>query len=134
MNSLLYRAVICIMFTSSFCFAGTRHHDEGKLESSFSVPPVVSAMLKISTEPVDGEHPLVSKKMLVYHNDQVYVYRLRNGSYKLIPVNIKRNESKGFLIQSRQLAAKDRIVSESTGLLHIYNIYQRDDASYEHAH
>ena len=56
---------------------------------------------------------------LVYFQDKVGVYRLRDRWYKLIPGTLSEKSQKSSIFQSSDLTAGDQIVTEGVGLLRV---------------
>ena len=76
--------------------------------------------LEISAAPLDGASShRIPTTALVYYQDHVGVYRLRNGWYKLIEVKIEDKSPKSTLVRSAGLKPDDEIVVTGVALLRV---------------
>ena len=72
----------------------------------------------IRAEVVNSEnnHELPSKS-LVYFQDEVGFYRLRDGWYKLVEINIEKKSATEAIVKTSDLKPGDQVVVDGVGLL-----------------
>src|SRR3990167_5264502 len=75
--------------------------------------PKATEFIGLKTEAYDGQ--MIPKAALVFYQDKVGIYRLRDGWFKLVPVAFSLSESS--IPQSADLRPGDQIVVQGTGLL-----------------
>ena len=78
------------------------------------------ATLEIKTTSLNGnsDHK-VPTGALVFYQDNVGVYRLRGGWYKLIPITLENKSSQSSMIRSMELKSGDQIVVQGVALLRV---------------
>jgi hypothetical protein len=73
------------------------------------------ASIPSSTKSIHG----VLNDSLVHFQDQVGIYRLRDGWYKLIPVKVLESGAARSSVASDELRPGDRVVTHGTALLRV---------------
>lgn len=75
--------------------------------------PKTIKLIELKTELYDGQ--TIPKSALVFYQDKIGVYRLRDGWFKLVPVTFNSQ----LLPQSKDLRSDDQIVTQAMGLLRV---------------
>ncbi len=88
--------------------------------------------LKLLT--VDGDEFLIDKATLVTSNNTKGIYRFRAGFFKLLPVDLKKEEAGKYLVKVKGVDFGDQIVINGMGLLRVADVYSTDSSEYSHAH
>ncbi len=72
----------------------------------------------IRTETVNSENThKISPKSLVYFQDEVGFYRLRDGLYKLVEVKVEKKSVTEAIVRTSELKPGDHVVVDGVGLL-----------------
>lgn len=77
--------------------------------------PKAMEFIGLKTEAYNGQ--MIPKASLVFYQDKVGIYRLRDGWFKLVPVTFSVSEPS--IPQSADLRPGDQIVVQGTGLLRV---------------
>lgn len=90
-------------------------HDKGMKLSAKA-----AATLGVKTAPVAGSDPYrVQAASLVFFQDEVGVYRLRDGWLKLIEVQVVEKSKKDAVVRTREMKRGDQIVVAGTALIRV---------------
>lgn len=74
----------------------------------------------IATSPILSKGPhSVTQTSMVYYQDKVGIYRLREGWFKLIELSDIERTSSGFVLRTFELQSGDEIVVRGTALLRV---------------
>ena len=90
--------------------------------------------LEIELETYKKAEFAISKSSLVTSKSEKGIYRLRDGFFKLIPVELIGKTQNGYVVKVSELAPGDQIVSNGAGLLRVADVYSTDSAEYSHSH
>lgn len=94
---------------------------ESSPENGFKLLPNALKNIGVVTKPVEivaGMYTFPSSA-LVHSLDQLVVYRLRNGWFKLIPVDLIREETDQISFRSSEIQAGDQVAIQGVGLLRV---------------
>lgn len=90
--------------------------------------------LKLKLKTVDGYQFEITKTTLVASKNTKGVYRFRGGFFKLLPAQIIKENSQGYVVKVSGVDFGDQIVINGTGLLRVSDIYSTDKSEYGHSH
>lgn len=89
--------------------------------------------LKTTTIESQNIHRL-SPKAVVSFQDEMGVYRLRSGWYKLIEIEISSKSAQEIVVKSAELKPGDQIVTEGVGLLRVAELEAFGGSGEGHGH
>lgn len=93
---------------------------EYSVESGMKLTEKALKNIEVKTTKVSsGSQQAISANALVYFQDQIGVYRLRNGWFKLVKVQLIKKGSSEVVIQSPELGADDEVAIHGADLLRV---------------
>lgn len=76
--------------------------------------------IEVKSSKIDANNQLkIPSDALVYFQDQIGVYRLRDGWYKLIPIKVLKKDGNSVAIQKSEFKAGDEVVIHGADLLRV---------------
>lgn len=72
-----------------------------------------------TTKAVSGSQYLLPLESLVYFQDQVGIYRLRQGWFKLVKVEVMKKRGKESLVRTNEIQSGDEIAIHGADLLRV---------------
>ena len=103
-------------------------------EKGFMLSKEAIKTLGIRLEKVESSQFHIGKSTLVASKDTKGVYRFRAGFFKLVPVEIIKEDEDGYRVKTKEIDFGDQIVIGGVGLLRVSDIYSTDKAEYGHSH
>ena len=108
---------------------------EASKENGFKLSDKAIQVLGIQAMPLAGSYPFqVPPSALVYFQDEVGVYRRREGSFKLIPVKILQKSGNQVTIEADELRGGDFIAKRGVGFLRVADLEAFGGAEAGHGH
>ncbi len=96
---------------------------EASVDSGFKLSDKALRSLQLKFQlVVPGKIQVVMPTTLVHHQDQVGVYRLRNGFYKLVSVHVANQVPNKISVECSDLKSGDQIVSQGVALLRVVDM------------
>jgi hypothetical protein len=93
---------------------------EANVESGFRLSEKATASIQLKFQAATpGQSQLIPRMALVHYQDQIGIYRLRNGFYKLLPIRIASQNQNKVSIEFADLKTGDQIVTEGVALLRV---------------
>lgn len=147
-----YTLIIILLFFTNHAFSEDGHDHEGKgehEEASENVGPdkgilekseadgiklskeAIETML-IKTMDVSSQQVSIPFSSLVRIKDEKYVYRLRNGWFKRIEIQILQKVGKSLIVKTSDFVTGDKIVVEGLGFLRTSEIFSEEGAAHSH--
>lgn len=100
----------------------------------FKLSPEAIKTLSLKLDTVNGEEFEIKKETLVTSKAISGIYRFKNGFFKLLPAEIKKETKDGYLVFVKNIVFGDQIVTNGVGLLKVADVYASDKSNYGHAH
>jgi len=118
-----FLVLILTACTGIFAFAEAR---EGKAVFEIS-PETGMKMNEVALKNIEvqirksagGEQQLLPKSALVFYQDKIGIYRLRDGWFKLVEVKVIRRDEKTATIQLKDSNSNDQIVISGGALMRV---------------
>lgn len=97
---------------------------ESSADKGFRLSPQALKTLEVKTQPVGSGRARLELPAgaLVYFQDRVGVFRLRDGWFKFIEVRLPERPASSAKILSIELAAGDQVVTRGAALLRVMQI------------
>ena len=108
--------------------------EEVNKEKGFRLSKEAIKTLEIKLLMISQKNIQIDKKTLVTSKKIKGVYRLRDGYFKLLPIDLKEEINGKYLISLQEIKSGDQVVIEGAGLLRVADIYTKDKAQYSHSH
>ena len=106
--------------TSSVRVGPDKAVTEFNTENGFILSKKAYEILEIKMQKLSGESSyIVERNGIVYYQDKIGIYRLRNERFKLVPITILQKKGDQITISSKDLNEGDQIAIQGAGLLRV---------------
>ncbi len=106
--------------TSSVRVGPDKAVTEFSTEKGFMLSKKAFEVLEIKTQKLSGTSTFdTDKNAIVYYQDKIGIYRLRNERFKLVPITIIKKIGEQVTIYSTDLSEGDQIAIRGAGLLRV---------------
>lgn len=103
-----------------------------KAEAGFKLSPEAFRTMEIQTKEFSGGQMKIPLKAIVSIRDEKTIYRLRDGWFKRVKVQILQTNGGSAEISSHSFKDGDQIVVEGVGFVRVAEIYSEEGASHSH--
>ncbi|GIL17063.1 MAG: hypothetical protein BroJett040_08140 [Oligoflexia bacterium] len=146
-----YILTLCLLFFSSLPIAAEEHEHEGHGdhdEAGANIGPDKGILekskegIKLSKEAVEtmaikamdigSQSVSIPVSALVKIKDEKYVYRLRNGWFKRVEIQVVQKNGNTLTVIISDFVAGDKIVTDGLGFLRTSDVFSEEGATHSH--
>lgn len=147
-----YILMLCLLFMANLVTAEDEHNHESSGEHdeiSANVGPDKGILEKSETEGIKLSKEAIDTmaiKTMDYANlsmsiplsvivkikDEKYIYRLRNGWFKRIEIQVIQKNGNTLIVKSTDLTSGDKIATEGLGFLRTSEVFSEEGAAHSH--
>lgn len=107
---------------------------ENSKEEGIKLSPKAIANLKVSLMSANAGLVEIPRKALVKKGNETFVYRYRNGHFKMIAAKVMIDGKQTLKVKVADREFGDQIVVDGVELIRVSDTYANDEAEYGHSH
>ena len=144
---LIYSSILVLGIFIAQIYADEHHHEEEKMGTGKAIIEVNERRgLRLSPEAIEtlgirflstaakNNEFKIEKSTLVSSKNSKGVYRYRDGYFKFLAAEIKKEIDGGYWVKVPGVDFGDQVVSRGVGLLRVADVYSTDKSEYARSH